>query len=87
MKSTGAVQVLARVDHERVRLPVNDAIIMPLDSMIISPQRAMVGDINHSNNNRDQSANGGVSLCGHSDITSQKLLFTCCLSHSFSIAY
>lgn len=48
MKSTGAVQVIARDDRERARLPVSDSIIMPLHSMIISPQRAMVvGDINH----------------------------------------
>lgn len=48
MKSTGAVQVIARDDRERARLPVSNPIIMLLDSMIISPQRAMVvEDINH----------------------------------------
>lgn len=48
MKPTGAVQVVARDDGGTVMLPVSGVIIMPLVSMIIFPQRAMVGDINHS---------------------------------------
>lgn len=48
MKPTGAVQVGARDERERERLPVSGAIIITLDSMIVSPQRAMLGDINHS---------------------------------------
>ena len=43
MKPTGAAQVGARDERERARLPVSGAIIITLDSMIVSPQRAMVG--------------------------------------------
>lgn len=46
-KSTGAVQVIARADRERERLPVSDSIIVRADSMIICLQRVMVADINH----------------------------------------
>ena len=69
MKSTGAVQVTARDDRERARLPVSGAIIMPPDSMIVSPQRAMLGAINQPNS-CDQSADQGVSQCGGA-VTSQ----------------
>lgn len=34
-------------DRETARLPVSESIIVPEDTMIISPQRAMVGGINH----------------------------------------
>lgn len=47
IKSTGAAQVMQPGKSVRARLPVSDAIIVPLDSMIISPQCAMVGSVHH----------------------------------------
>lgn len=47
MKSTGAAQVMQPGKSVRARLPVSDPIVVPLDSMIISPQCAMVGCVHH----------------------------------------
>lgn len=60
MKPTGAVQVIARDGGERVRLPVSDAIIVPLDSKIIYRQHAMVGDISQSQLQARSMNGGGV---------------------------
>ena len=83
MKSTGAVQVIARDDRERATLPVSGAIIIPLDSMIISPQRAMLRDIHHLNY-CDQSADiqRGVSHTLTSQVTNTT--FICVL---FSVVF
>lgn len=45
--STGAAQVMQPGKSVRARLPVSGAIIVPRDSMIISPQCAMVGSVHH----------------------------------------
>lgn len=47
MKSTGAAQVMQPGKSVRARLPVSDPIIVPLDSMSISPQCEMVGSVHH----------------------------------------
>lgn len=47
MRSTGAAQVMQPGKSVRARLPVSDPIIVPLDSMSISPQCEMVGGVHH----------------------------------------
>lgn len=84
IKSTGAAQVMQPGKSVRARLPVSDAIIVPLDSMIISPQCAMVGSVHHLK----RWVEGGGCYCG--DITNVRkttFIFTlfqvCCFNPRF----
>lgn len=86
MKCTGAAQVMQPGKSVRARLPVSDAIIVPLDSMIISPQCPMVGSVHHLKRWVGRvGGGGGLFTAVTSQMSERQLSFSLCFGRVASI--